>query len=64
MAIKFAQSSGSYEKKVSDSGDAAFGGSKQDGKKFTKGINKPTDSLKKPTDKGQGVKTISEQRAS
>lgn len=64
MATKFAQSSGSYEKKVPDSGDAAFGGSKQDGKKFTKGINTPTDSLKKPSDKGQGTKYIGEQHAS
>jgi len=60
MAAKIAQVSGGYDKKVPDSGDAPFGGSKQDGKKFTKSVNKPTDSLKKPSDKGQGTKYIGE----
>lgn len=58
MAARMERVSGSYEKSVPDSGKG------QSAKKFSK---YPTsvvkDSMKKPTDKGQKVKTISEQRS-
>lgn len=58
MAAKMSQASGSYDKKVADSGD------QQSKAKFSSYPKSAvTDKLRKPSDKGQGVKTVNEQRS-
>jgi hypothetical protein len=63
MATKMTGVSGSYDKSTHDSGDGSQGGSAQSKSKFSNPIQKPTDDRKKPSQKANEPKTISEHRS-